>query len=278
MTIRTRILLPILSAFFINAVPGSALAATTLVFNVDSTISTLDTSGSWNPTGTSSFQVSVTFDETQYVHSTDFPIPSLVTSYQSLTAPMTAHSGESADALAPYSQAANLTASAGGFTGALYQQGLYNGTNEASTLEFVSRISDYYDVGSPYIGGQGVEVQDVYDYSEGFRLYYNVGAMLPVDPVAGSDVQDLLLGLIGVNDAFTFNHFAKELTDTCLIAISYCLGMQGGVYQTASGLSYTGTATLVSVSAVPVPAAAWLFGSAVLSLFGVSFRRNAIRK
>lgn len=277
MTIRTRILLPILSAFFINAVPGSALAATTLVFNVDSTISTLDTSGSWNPTGTSSFQVSVTFDETQYVHSTDFPIPSLVTSYQSLTAPMTAYSGESVDAIAPYSQAANLTASAGGFTGALYQQGVTSA--DYSSIEFVSRIGDYYDVGSPYIGGQGVEVQDVYDYSEGFRLMYSVvGAMLPFDPVSGSDVHGFLLGLIGVNDAFTFDNFAKEMTDSCLLIIDYCMGRDGGVYQTASGLRYSGTATLVSVSAVPVPAAAWLFGSAIVTLFGVSFRRNAVRK
>lgn len=269
MTIRSRILLPVLSTFLVAAFPGTSVATTTLVFDVSSTVSTLDTSGSWNPTGTSSFQVSLTFDESQYVHSTYFPIPNLVTSYQSLTAPMTAYSGESVDAIAPYSQAANLTAGAGGFTGALYQQGVYNNTDDASSVEFVSRISDYYDVGSPYIGGQGVEVQDVYDYSEGFRINYSVDAMLPSDPVTGSDVHGFLLGLIGVNDAFTFNHFAREVTDSCLLVISYCMGRDGGVYQTASGLSYSGTATLVSVSPVPVPAAAWLFGSAVIALIGL---------
>lgn len=63
----------------------------------------------------------------------------------------------------------------------------------------------------------------------------------------------------GVAESATFNNAAAALT---------LLG-------TSSGMYLDGTVTLTATPEVPVPAAAWLFGSAMLGLAGVSRKRKA---
>ena len=47
------------------------------------------------------------------------------------------------------------------------------------------------------------------------------------------------------------------------------------ITQNTSFTVYTGALEIASVAAVPIPAAAWLFGSALMGLMGISRRRKS---
>lgn len=88
-----------------------------------------------------------------------------------------------------------------------------------------------------------------------------------------------------VGDAFTL-FYTATVTEGPFIGIRYRLGFDSGTLSmTSAGLSASlavaiedpgvNTTGTIGASAVPVPAAAWLFGSGLLGLVGMARRKNA---
>jgi hypothetical protein len=107
------------------------------------------------------------------------------------------------------------------------------------------------------------------------------------------DVSDKTLSkdtTLGVNDNafFTFQFDSTDMSsivNTMTYGDCTDLGMMGDTCMTGKGTDmmsggtmrgFTTSLAISEVSAVPVPAAAWLFGGALMSLFGVSRRKNIL--
>lgn len=75
-----------------------------------------------------------------------------------------------------------------------------------------------------------------------------------------------LQGLMGEQGAFTFQHrahYSKSLQCNDPLGSLYCYEVPQPSYSGTAILDFNGTATLVGISEVPLPAAAWLFLSAL---------------
>ena len=115
----------------------------------------------------------------------------------------------------------------------------------------------------------GYRLQNVYitDYSSslGFddsHLYMNRGANLSFDP----------------NDEIEFINFSDFSIGTDLLQFDSAPGPQGAGSYTVQWQEFDGPSNYEMefvVSAVPVPAAVWLFGSGLIGLVGVARRKKA---
>lgn len=105
----------------------------------------------------------------------------------------------------------------------------------------------------------------------------NVSENIPCAPygLAGGAVCDAVPGVISFDNPFVLTS-AEGLTDPITFDLvnnfSFLVGQLGGTVAMQLNLSN------VQVSAVPVPAAAWLFSSALLGLAGIARKRKAAQK
>mgnify|MGYP001814617704 CR=1 FL=1 len=126
-------------------------------------------------------------------------------------------------------------------------------------------INDTIVNGTVEIGIHGFAGNGVKDKPD-----FNIDNQLNVFTAAGLttytiDVTDYLRTLVGNNDAYA--GFMLE----CLQTSPSC-GASNNVY--ISGISGGINAPLLSIEAVPVPAAFWLFGSGLLGLVGLARRKK----
>jgi hypothetical protein len=170
--------------------------------------------------------------------------------------------------------------SAGNWQGDVYGLGTYN-TNEAPLLNLTHQLASS-------ISGNLVTVTTFLKNS--------------TDVVAGGGY-DVITGdnamTYGNNNAFftlTFDmtNITNELTDSIVYGDFTALGMMmpmltGPVGMTAYSMSAPGSAgaggsmggaplslSITEVAAVPLPGAVWLFGGALLSLFGANRRKSVL--
>ncbi|WP_145999266.1 VPLPA-CTERM sorting domain-containing protein [Oceanicoccus sp. KOV_DT_Chl] len=259
----------ILSTFSINA-----LGLTTLVFNVSAEVSRANYTGGlqWTATNNTAFQFTVVYDESLYSVSTEVP-PAYVNFIDSVnegSVVINSMSGASIDAANNIGQQQGVTPTR---TGGVYLADSSAFGSSLNSLGFKStyRTNTQSDV---YIS-EGEQMYQQYNLDNVMSLNF-AAPSLPVstDISTANHFLALLQAQENIDGAFTFRHEVTETLDECSIMLGFCYGdiynepLLGG-----DGIRYQGSATLVSVSQVPVPAAVWLFGSALIGLTGIKRKK-----
>lgn len=131
-----------------------------------------------------------------------------------------------------------------------------------------SPVSDIWEffggTGMDYLTAPMVDNGDGTVDMSGWAVTWNGVATIPMGGDAGqgdTSLAALSCGACGVGDAFTLTYSAHVPLgdDSGFGGVLYSLNLEG---------------TVASVSAVPVPAAVWLFGSGLLGLVGVARRKS----
>lgn len=144
--------------------------------------------------------------------------------------------------------------------------GLYDGYRYATNDEVVNLFLDNYSIdlsSGGIISEAGVD-PDILSAAE---LFGNIANIFSAD----------YNGFLGYTDD---SPSEGRQTRIGLLTCDVCTGFEstytavGTDYSQSSGHSYTGS-YLVQVSTVPVPAAAWLFGSGLIGLVGIARRKSA---
>jgi len=87
------------------------------------------------------------------------------------------------------------------------------------------------------------------------------------------DFMALMDELLNSNTGFSFWH--RAINSQSIQEDYFTSGNSQGIYTSLEGVRYQGSASLASISAVPVPAAVWLFGSGLIGLAGIARRKIA---
>ncbi len=255
-----------------------AWSATAFVFEVDSTVYEPLNNNQWQAFGSAQYQFTLVVDDTQVSTADVAPeMPAMLyDSYQDISMPVIGVSGESEDAIAVLRSGADLGVSTTVSQTAMSSETASTLLGDSQVLSFVGRVSERHETGDAFTrDGQGI--QPTYQYTEGFDLRYNTYNDVDPQPMSLEDFLALTSDVVGVEGAFSFSHSALAVTEECLVdQPTFCPSLMDPGLVAALGLSiieiegirYSGTATLLSVTPVPLPAAGWLFVSA-LSLLGL---------
>jgi len=86
---------------------------------------------------------------------------------------------------------------------------------------------------------------------------------------------DVVIGWKDGIDLSTGSTFSFQVADRGRSLSDWgSIGMRGQATGLTGGSSFNGSAKEISTSPVPLPAAAWLFGSAILGMAGIGYRRK----
>ena len=169
---------------------------------------------------------------------------------------------------APLSNAYAITVDyfTGGFEEGAFVQGYFSGNVPSSGVMGRSDLSDFSFSfsGNSLIPAFSVNFSEFLAADPAYNglNYYTVNGGLP----AGSLVMNLINGTYGVQLQ------SDSPQDPCGVGLTYC-GLIQSVVVGTTAISY-GPMT-VTASAVPIPAAVWLFGSGLLGLVGIARRKKA---
>lgn len=235
-------------------------AATQFIFQVEANEysgAMLDGSAYWAPTGNAhSFQATITIDESNYEY--------LLKDFGGVDRPVSN--------LGAITVSSPTNAAIEGF-----EQSFSDAGNSVTNNE--SNLSQYVDVGF-------VDFDDELDFrhsSTGQQTTPSDGGYqrdtfyekfsIEADNLMSSnaplpqfdDFLEVMLAQLG--NGFYFEHYAGQGTEKC--PTEHCTFASMTDFR---GIKFSGTATLTGISEVPVPAAAWLFGSALLGLTGIKRR------
>lgn len=259
---------------------SSSWALTTLTFHVDATVSTLDSQLNWQPSGSSQFTLSVTVDESRYSAVLYDPADLAGTTYSGISTmdiPISRIAGTSADAARRIASHPDIAGNPSPRYAAEYFEISEFGRSQSATLGGQSDHS--YATGSPYVASYwfgDFEVQRTYQYIESLQL--GISEYMSRDPALPTpdDFFGLMNGALNVNDAFYFWHQIQGYAEECRVNIANpsCMSSDNGMpAMDVDGVYYSGNATLVGISTVPIPAAGWCFATALLALLGLRARR-----
>jgi len=159
----------------------------------------------------------------------------------------------------------NRTIDAGSVTGFIETDGTLGTLSTANITSWILTIT------APNIGGGTPSVIDSTSVTSDSQINGNV-----VTATSSQLLFDFSPGATGLFILQDHDFWCLEIGDTCTGAgdgehIGYPDGSGGGVAAAAQTALYSGSTVIATV--VPVPAAAWLFGSGLACLFGTA-RRN----
>lgn len=114
-----------------------------------------------------------------------------------------------------------------------------------------------------------------------FTVGPNTGgaANVTITGIGSLNLSDLKASILGAGDLkLLFSNVSNELLGLSFGILnpgSYTLQVTGNTFgSTTDSHSYSGNLSIGNVAAVPVPAAVWLFGSAIAGLIGISRRKK----
>lgn len=157
------------------------------------------------------------------------------------------------------------------FQNEIDNQVLTNNTIPSSSSTSVFNVSPFNgsSTTSLQVGDRGETVIDGityrYDYSLDLVSYVSPYRLTTDDPVNFNQYIQFLKDLSTNGTSFSFLQSASQR--------EFIYNPFGGDTLATSGVSYSGSATILSVTTVPVPAGAWLFGSALIGLAGIKRKK-----
>jgi hypothetical protein len=155
----------------------------------------------------------------------------------------------------------------GNFINNSLQDGLWN-TDQASLLFEGVGSQDLFLAGSD-IGGINTGYIDNFSWGE---FHVNSGVSLNIFDGNSTAGAALYVGLIDLADSVDLNTLYIDyiLSD---YNIYYDPTLAGNSYLQGLTFSLNGVGSLIATSAVPIPPAAWLFGSGLFGLIGIARRK-----
>lgn len=261
---------------FALSIPASA--ATTLLFDVAAERYTARTTSAWAPLGEQwvaeggeyRFQLAVTLNELAYQF-IDYEIPpeNGYVNYSRIgSVPLIAVAGGISDEIGSFTASSSVTANASSFGEGFFNEYSIGSRPPFNSLRFTNSVVDRNVLGTDSNG-----MERVYVYEENLSLTRASDGPLSNSNVPSfSDYLSLIRNHVDQQNAYYFEHEVFEGIDEC--TVDACGSGYAGYALEATGFRYAGTATLVGVSEVPLPAAAWLYFSA-LAVLGYSRRKAA---
>lgn len=253
---------------------NSSSLATTLVFNVNAerSESSAQTVLDWQATGSYNFQLSVEIDENGYTYTSEAPqVYASADYYHEGNAPIASLKGESIDDINAFKTTVYFSENTQDRRGNLnyYQTEAYGPGLSQKNLSINRSVVDRTEFGEPYYSSTGFgNAVKIHDFKESFSITYALDDLFEnPEAILAEDFITLLAETQGIEGAFDFSHSAINSIDECIIEPRICYGdFFGTPMFEATGIQYVGSATLVSISQVPLPAAGWLFFSSILSI------------
>lgn len=247
-------------------------AATVLTFEVvaERRYQVFGTDTSLESLGTETFLVDIVLDDSAYTYTDVSPsYPEYVEDYREGRMPVVGASGLSEEAKANYVADHGFTNLTVDSQVALLRGGY---TNESSPIT-INEQEFYLGFGKSEVHETLVAEDWVHRYtmSESLTLRYDFPAFNPdaaLDTPGGFEA--LLASLLNQDGLFEFSSGAYYRGETCAPSVNWC-GTSFTDPSPALGEGrdlFTGTATLVGISAVPLPGAAWLMLFALGGLVG----------
>lgn len=266
--------LPITFFGILACITLPAQAATSLIFDVTAQRSVQGPGNGeeWlNTGGPSQFQFTVVLDDGQYSYSDEISAGIPFDYERDGVAPIASTAGQSVDDISSFKQNLNVVANT---PDSSFSRISTSGTNSGfhtQNIRIQQSTAASTEIGHPYQATYPLGTFTVAQHSlfnESLSLTEARGP--DVDGIAPS-LEDYLQNWDTFNgslDAFDFRHSASTYIDECLAGNSNLCASNlfGQPRQGQAGVRYIGSATLVGISEVPLPAAAWLFISALCGL------------
>lgn len=283
------------ATFILSMCCAVPISAATLFFDVStqSSYREFGTDTVTMPTGAYNFQLAITLDENGYTYSGDLPPAAEGSQYSYDGQPTIAGmSAPSFERTAQFAQSHGMDPATqqSNFAYARFYQGPFTGSMQEE-LYFHESSRDTRSMADPNLPQQEgfLEHNRVDAFSQDLTMRYSYPEPQPDADVTNFDAYlSMLQGLIGEEDAFSFEQYAIYVSSLhCFVdgqpgvispAPELCVGDSGTggfAHYGQSQIAFNGSATLVGISEVPVPAAVWFFGSALLGLMGLTRAKRA---